>query len=653
MLDEAPTLHAAPVPTQVAVDPTEVDPYQDDVPKTKAQVMAEVIAKSKLGRAQRAAAADALEDLRETLDADFAEITSLLQPLDKKAVADLEGPERDGHAETRASFDATLSRLRGSQAPRARASMRLLPPEEQAAADKASLEALDAERERRKAAVAAGSAEAASAAAAAPRRPASASDDFRSTIDRSKAPLVYAPTDAEEFGMEPDFARPDEEEEEDEGGVGGNVGRVAAQSRQSALFTLAQEELPDDDFGFVVEVPATFRDFADALDGKDGAYVATVVARMRVTSGERGSRSAPNALGLLLQYIVQWIAAHPTAAGPLWVHLHALALDDTRAAVRFARTRLVDLHRRLVTGTADTPTPSDLAEASVYLRLFELTNSRKNHVVLTPLLLMLCSVLAEEERGLEWSDECRVGGRVASMLTSWSAETGRLVPQVTAWFATVLRAARRNLEVLAMAPVAQSALVEREGCTASLVVVTLRQARQFATTTAGMAGAWEALEPTATALAELVSAAADCEVDEDVRTELDATTDALDAVRADARFRRPLALHIKAPTPIRSLEPDFDDSAVNPERRNERRVNDAEEVKRLKKARKRAMSTTAKEIRKDNFALATARLREKAAQQNRFEKSEKAFMGVLQSQQGEAKKLDKMRDRIKGMKKRK
>ena len=92
---------------------------------------------------------------------------------------------------------------------------------------------------------------------------------------------------------------------------------------------------------------------------------------------------------------------------------------------------------------------------------------------------------------------------------------------------------------------------------------------------------------------------------------------------------------------------------MNPERRNERRVNDAEEVKRLKKARKRAMSTTAKEIRKDNFALATARLREKAAQQNRFEKSEKAFMGVLQSQQGEAKKLDKMRDRIKGMKKRK
>mmetsp|Transcript_15767 Transcript_15767/g.49379 ORF Transcript_15767/g.49379 Transcript_15767/m.49379 type:complete len:418 (-) Transcript_15767:1305-2558(-) len=211
MLDEAPVLQSAP---SVLPAVSEVDPFVDDGPKTKAQVMAEVIAKSKLGRAQRAAAADALDDLRDSLDADYAEIALLLQPRTKPtAAADGADEEsgRDGHTETRASFDATLSRLRGSQAPRARASVRLLPPDEQAAADKASLAALDAERQRRKADVAAGTV----GTNAAPRRPGKASDDFRSTIDRSKVPLVFAPTDGEEFGMEPDFAGPAEEEEEE------------------------------------------------------------------------------------------------------------------------------------------------------------------------------------------------------------------------------------------------------------------------------------------------------------------------------------------------------------------------------------------------------------------------------------------------------
>lgn len=679
----------------------EETPEQEDIPerkKTKNEVMQEIIAKSKMHKAERQAAKADDDDLRIELDKGMDELYATLRShkpipkplptppsdsepqMDPSRAAMLAGKSRE---DAEKEYEANIRQMKMDA--RSKPSVRTKTEDEKAAEEAERLRDLERKRLRRMQ----GEAE---------------SSDEEEEDDQPEGDVDNLPDDAEAFGLtapEPMY-RPelDVEDEDhfvlDDDLVASGSELEMASDDDSDDESGEPEDDGDDDFinglvlpdqrpvpsksgqasrdalAFTFACPATHEEFLDLIDGKNPEDIPTVVQRIRALYHKGLAKDNEEKLGKFIKVLLDHIASdrhfHHKVTEALIRHVHSMSKSQPYEATRAFREHLevVSEERPLAL------TAGDLMVLTAVGSIFP--TSDHFHTVVTPAILTMGRYL---NHGLIQSlNDLGKGLYCCSLVLQYQGLAQRYMPEVanclvitmailsptpmserTAQgqpFCVFLRQSDQPLRIQspsksnAVPKASFQALVSDTVSDNSFGLTLLHTVVKLAQAAAQLwdkKTAWpEIVSPIIHALTHLRSTGLPSDTKELISTTLSSLQSSQSTALA---ARKPLLLHNHRPLAIKTSVPQFTDN-YNPTKHYDPDAERAQ-LSRLKAEHKKERKGAMRELRKDANFIAREQLREKKEKDDAYEKKFKRLVAEIQGEEGrEAKEYEKEKKKRKG-----
>ncbi|KAK9765272.1 nucleolar complex protein 14 [Basidiobolus ranarum] len=410
-------------------EPTPEELDDPDRKKSKAEVMKEVIAKSKFHKYERQKLKEEDDDLRQELDDGLKDIQSILfaEAMKKEAAAREKMEPKEEKSERDEAYDTLVREMVFEK--RARASDRQKTEEELALEEKEKLERAERHRKRRMEGL---DSDSESEESKPKRKRKSAGDDLEDDFQEeefeldqfgNKVPKLYnihddQPSgeeesdedDEEESGSEEEEEESDEEEEDDyadldedameEASDDEDVSKATAVKSSKQVANGEKTELP-----FTFPAPNNHDDLLELIGGYSLEDQMTIIHRIRVLHHIRlgaGNRQKLETLFTVLvdhlKYLGQQNPIPLANINALTKHILELSQQMPEVAAEYAMSDITSsqktLNKALVAGTkSGMPSADELLTFKLYGHIFP--TSDLQHVVITPLMLMIGQYLGQ------------------------------------------------------------------------------------------------------------------------------------------------------------------------------------------------------------------------------------------------------------------
>ncbi|XDG06562.1 hypothetical protein ABKA04_006177 [Annulohypoxylon sp. FPYF3050] len=666
---------------------------QPERKKTKQEVMKEVIAKSKFYKAERQAAKDADEDLREELDMELPDLHDLLfnrkkAPSDKEtnpaesAAAAKERMERD--------YDMRLRQL--AQDRRAQPTDRSKTDEEKAQEESKKLKELEEKRLKRMRGEEVSDDEVEEDAAdvqpedVPPNGPVLFRDNEEEDFGLGKG-IKTRPTatelgfdDEDDFIIEDDLIASDSDLEPIESDASSNEaesdaedddeftkGLLNEEETQNPVFsgrltgTNISTDTKEDSNGlpYTFPCPETLDEFVEMTQTIPMEHLPTVVQRIRALYHPKLDSDNKAKLAKFVAILIQFLARSSKNLPPFSVlenlirHIHSLAKSYPIETANEFRSQLEDFGQ----SRPLSPNLGDLVVLSAIGTIFP--TSDHFHQVATPAGLLIARNLGKVPKKIT---DYAQGAYLSTLALQYQQVSKRYVPEVMNFCLNTLYALapEKAKEILNYFPIhepmpgirisnAKSVAVKKlspTDCTkdeitgdevvstkVAIMSTTIQLLDVAADLYSGKAAFFEAFEPAKNILTHLVS--------KPCRTKLPATLverftklqSKLDKMLSLAQVaRRPLELHHHRPLPIKMAIPKFEDS-FDPNKHYDP-DRDRAELAKLKAEHKKERKGAMRELRKDANFMAREQLRMKKAKDAAYEKKYKRLVAEIQGEEG-------------------
>lgn len=345
--------------------------------------------------------------------------------------------------------------------------------------------------------------------------------------------------------------------------------------------------------------PSTYSDIVEVLEQSSSADVNAIIRRIRQRYDSGLSSSNKDKLVALAQALVEYLRLRPTATNPpslkafeaIIRHLHSMSKAYPDPIAQSIRSHLEQMHSELSMNSGDLMTLT--AVGTMY------PTSDHFHQVVTPAITLIGRWL-----GLTVPNNAEVlstGAYLGALCIKFQSFSKRYIPELVRFTFNALRSGQ---------PIA---LLEPH------ITNLLALADLWSTKSAFI----ETFAPFLPILKSLH------------RQKEHRTLQIL--LQHSALSRRPLELHHHKPQPIKSAVPKFEES-FNPDRHYDPDKERAE-ANKLQKDYKREKKGAMRELRKDGNFLAREKLREKKERDEAYEKKYKRLVAEIQGEEGHEKKV--------------
>ena len=675
--------------------------------KSKNEVMKEVIAKSKLHKAERQAAKADDEDIRMALDQGISEMYEALRShkppertlptppsdsephMDPSRAAMLAGKSRE---EAEKEYEANVRQMKLDA--RSKPTFRTKTEEERAAEEAEMLQELERKRIRRM------------------RGEADSSEDEEE--DEAGVDEDLDPDDAEAFGLDqPEVYAPRKEldvEDEDEFVLDDDLlasgSEVEMDSDDQGSAGSELEDDGDDDFinglvlpaqskpigklkttspsnlAFTYPCPQTHEEFLESLQGKNLSDLPTIVQRIRALYhkglAEDNHEKLGNFAHVLLQHVVYMVDAasdvHLEVVESLLRHLHSMAKsqpNDVASAYRAHLTKISEERPLQLTA-------GDLMVLTAISKTFP--TSDHFHPVVTPAILTIARYLGQSS--VQSLQDLGIGAYASSLALQYQGLAKRYVPEVVSCIVNAfailsptpmketlgseaglnegrplnvpIRLPEKSLRIVkssinAPKQISFKYLLPQANPTPGFAATLLNTFINLAQAASNL---WSSKSANPELLTPLIHSlhhiSTHTSLPTNILTLATSTLTSLSTTLTQSiTSRRPLLLHNHRPLAIKSSYPQFIDS-YNPSRHydpDRERAELAKLCSEHKKERKGAM----RELRKDANFIAREQLREKKEKDEAYEKKFKRLVAEIQGEEGrEGKEYDRERRKRRG-----
>ncbi|KAI0383820.1 Nop14-like protein [Hypomontagnella monticulosa] len=678
-------------PFDIEAPDGEEEEGQPERKKTKQEVMKEVIAKSKFYKAERQAAKDADEDLREELDMELPELHELLFNR-KKASKDTGANEAEstaaGKERMERDYDMRLRQL--AQDRRAQPTDRTKTDEEKAQEESKRLRELEEKRLKRMRGEEASDSEDADVASTQseeepingpPQFMEMEEDDFGlgTGIKTQPTATELGFDDEDDFFIEKDLIAHgsdleplDSEESSDEEESGAEdddeftKGLLNEEETQNPVFssrlTGPTTDAKEDPNGlpYTFSCPQTLEEFVEMTQSIPVDHIPTIVQRIRALYHPKLDSDNKSKLAVFVKVLVQYLAylSNHTNQPPFSVleslvrHIHSLAKSYPIETANEFRTQLEDFGR----SRPLSPTLGDLVNLTAIGTIFP--TSDHFHQVATPAGLLVARNL---ERVPKQIADYSQGLYLSTLAFQYQQVSKRYVPEAMNFCLNTLcaLAPEKAKGTLGYFPIheptlgiritnAQSVTVRKLAPTdclndisdeeamstkVAILATTIQLLDAAADLYSGKSAFFETFEPAKNVLAHLASKSCRVKLPAALNELVEKLRSKLDRMLRLAHMtRRPLELHHHRPLPIKTAIPKFEDSFdpnkhYDPDR-------DRAELAKLKAEHKKERKGAMRELRKDANFMAREQLRMKKAKDAAYEKKYKRLVAEIQGEEG-------------------
>ncbi|KAF7432764.1 nucleolar complex protein 14 [Pleurotus ostreatus] len=670
--------------------------------KSKAEVMAEVIAKSKEHKMLRQIEKERDENIRHQLDEDFDSIRDLLYS-QKPSVADVipsttvtAEPTTETPATIDADYDQRVRELAFDQ--RAKPKDRTKTDEEIALEQKEQLE--KAERRRRKRMLGLEDSEDEDGQPKAKRRKGGddLDDDFHEEVEEEWDGLGNGLGGQPDHGEEEDDgeAESSEDDDEDQGGdeeddddsqdsedeegeLGEHDTLVPSRNEANRPKPKTSSELP-----FTFECPSSHDEFLEIVDGLDDGDVPTVVQRIRVLHHPSLSPDNKHKLQVLNHVLIDYVLYITSPPSPrfglltsLLPHLLALSRSYPTQSAEYFVAKLRLMHQNLRRGVAKGPLDP---EAKTWPGIPELTllrvigaiwpTSDLNHIVVSPTRLLMGAYLGLGR--VRSISDIASGLFLSTLLLQYEQVSKRLVPEALSFsVAVVLHLAHTPYvdaasvpgtfalpdfradacRVLALdAKKAKDAVIRKTNILALLSNASSDQQVKvdLLNTSLDLIGRFADLYKGLDGFIELFDPVRDIleavetkRLPACLKTSLSPLQDRLKKMLHFARqSRQPLLLQVHKPIPIATYIPKFESSSSSYMRRQDP-DRERNEAAKLRNQYKEERKGAIRELRKDARFLATVEQEKQKEKDRAYHERMKRVFGSLEGERAEQKAMER------------
>ncbi|KAI1416033.1 Nop14-like protein [Hypoxylon sp. FL1857] len=671
------------------------DEGQPERKKSKQEVMKEVIAKSKFYKAERQAAKDADEDLREELDMELPDLHDLLFNRKKAASGvEVKEPESATAAKERMERDYDMRLRQLAQDRRAQPTDRTKTDEEKAQEESERLKELEEKRLKRMRG-----------------EDVSESEDeeevayIQSEKEPISGPALFRETEEDDFGLgkgiktrptatelgfddEDDFiieddlitsdsdlepvesdASSDEEESEVEDDDEFTKGLLNEEEAQNPVFSSrltgvdASADTREDSNGlpYTFPCPQTLDEFIEITRKVPVEHLPTVVQRIRALYHPKLDSDNKSKLANFAAILIQYLAysSNLTKLPPFSVleslvrHIHSLAKSYPIETANEFRSQLESFGQSRPLA----PNLGDLVILTAIGTIFP--TSDHFHQVATPAGLLIARNLEKVPKGII---DYAQGAYLSTLALQYQQVSKRYVPEVMNFCLNTLcaLAPEKATETLGCFPIheptpgtrisqAQSLAVRKltpADCTKddfsdeeavltklAILATTIQLLDAAADLFSGKPAFFETFEPVKNVLSHLASKSCKAKLPAALNERAEKLQSKLDRMLRLAHMaRRPLELHHHKPLPIKTAIPKFEDS-FDPHKHYDP-DRDRAELAKLKAEHKKERKGAMRELRKDANFMAREQLRIKKAKDAAYEKKYKRLVAEIQGEEG-------------------
>ncbi|KAI1872896.1 hypothetical protein JX265_004728 [Neoarthrinium moseri] len=664
----------------------EEEDEQPERKKTKAEVMKEVIAKSKFYKAERQAVKEDDEDLRMEIDQELPQLHQLLFNTGKSSTEAQKTAER---IKLDKEYDLRVKQLAEDR--RAQPTDRTKTEEERIADEADKLRELEEKRRRRME----GAPESESeddASDMEDEEPANGPIQFiekeeEDTFGLGKG-LKLRPTatelgfdDEDDFLIEDnlvaegsDISLSEQESSDDDASADGEddddeftKGLLNEEEANNPAFTLKPDGVADrastkedaDGLPYVFSCPQTHEDFLSMTKSVPVEKLPVVVQRIRALHHSKLDSGNKAKLGAFARILVQHLSYMALQKRPsfetiesLMRHVHSLAKTYAVEIGTELRSHLEDMAKR----------PLDLSVGDLIILTTIGTifpTSDHFHQVVTPALLTICRYLGMKiPRQLS---DYTTGSYLSILAAQYQTVSKRYVPELVNFSLNTLAALApvQSKDKLGFFPVhepVEGTRIQKAGNVAvrklktsdciesskedgqldakiALVDTTVKLLDSAANVWTGKASFFETFQQAANVLEHLASKPCRSQFPKGLNSQIAKTKTKLDGLLQLARMeRRTLELHHHRPLAIKSNIPKFEDQ-FDPDKHYDPDRERAE-LNKLKAEHKRERKGAMRELRKDASFTAREKLRIKKAKDAAYEKKYKRLVAEIQGEEG-------------------
>ncbi|KAF2403744.1 Nop14-like protein [Trichodelitschia bisporula] len=584
--------------------------------KTKAEVMKEVIAKSKLHKYERQAAKEEDEDVREELDKGIGDLRAVLgglqnslAKLPKPAAAESAFAAKPKEADPFGDYDKEIRKMALDR--RSKPADRTKTDEEKIQEEAERLKELEEKRLRRMKGEAEESDEEESEASESVGNESDQEEEEEEEADDavefglpSNTRVLERPAgfeDEDEFLVDVEMASSDEEDNESVGNSDSDSDSDSHASNDGGD-DLREEDLEGSTLGLksIQTCPRTYEDLLAAIEGVAWEHVTEAIRRIRVLHDLSLSADNRGKLADFSESLVQFLVERPNVkpALPLKAyegvirHIHSMARQFVDQIGQRFRTHLREMHSR------EDMTAGDLMVLTAIGAIFP--TSDHFHQVVTPAITIMCRWL-ERTKPTE-IEHLRTGAYIGALCIKYQGFSKRYIPELVRFTLQAMQTKHHPLP-------------ELEPHVANLIA---------------MADLWS----DKSAFTEIFSAAPAILESLKQRKAQQHIQILLDQAQL---ARRPLELHHHLPLPIKTAIPKFEEN-FNPDKHydpDRERADAAKLRAEYKRERKGAM----RELRKDSNFVAREKLKEKKEKDRAYEEKYRKLVSEIQGEEGREKNI--------------
>ncbi|KAI0140965.1 Nop14-like protein [Hypoxylon sp. NC0597] len=669
---------------------------QPERKKSKQEVMKEVIAKSKFYKAERQAAKEADEDLREELDKELPDLHDLLFNNRKKANegAETKEPESAAAAKERMERDYDMRLRQLAQDRRAQPADRTKTDEERAQEESERLKELEEKRLKRMRGEEVSDSEDEEDVA-----------NIQSEREPINGPALFTETEEDDFGLgkgiktrptatelgfddEDDFIIEDdlitsdsdlepvesdassgEEEsdvEDDDEFTKGLLNEEEAQnpvfsSRLTGVDVSIDTKEDSNGLPYTFPCPQTLAEFVEITRAVSMEHLPTVVQRIRALYHPKLDSDNKSKLANFVAVLIQYLAYSSNLTKPpqfsilesLIRHIHSLAKSYPIETANEFRSQLESFGRLRPLA----PNLGDLVILTAIGTIFP--TSDHFHQVATPAGLLIARNLEKVPKRIT---DFSQGAYLSTLALQYQQVSKRYIPEVMNFCLNTLCALApekatgtlgyfpiheptpgtrisqaQSLIVRKLSPVdcVKDDLSDEEALSTKLAILstTLQLLDAAADIFSGKSAFFETFEPVKNVLVHLASKPCRTKLPAALNERVEKLQSKLDRMLKLAHMvRRPLELHHHKPLPIKTAIPKFEDS-FDPHKHYDP-DRDRAELAKLKAEHKKERKGAMRELRKDANFMAREQLRIKKAKDAAYEKKYKRLVAEIQGEEG-------------------
>ncbi|ORX39879.1 nucleolar protein 14 [Kockovaella imperatae] len=694
-------------PRRIDRGPRRDEDAEDEEPerkRTKAEIMSEVIAKSKSYKLERQQQKEQDTDLRNELDEDIDDLRELLQQEAPEAGPSRPRPLSTSQAAPDTEYDQFVRTLAFDA--RSKPKNRTKTEEETAAEEAETLRKAEARRLKRMRGEDDDEGDDNDAKQKRRGEGDDLDDDFmdddellgpgltREAIEDME--LQGSGTNEDESDEEDDSAAQELGNEEDEGDsdeddddpedIGasdmsdldetGESGEGQPKSLVATRTVKRKSKKRSSEVPFTFPCPATVEELEDIMDALDDSALATVVHRIRAchhpSLGEGNKGKLQTFFGVIIDYTLLLAAQTPPAfksIESLMPHIIGLLKLNPVTAAHHLVAKLDLMHKNLVQGLAKGAESSDAktwpgVPELVLLRVIGTvwSTSDFSHPVVAPAMLLMGQYLSQSR--IRQISDVSSGLFLCTIIAQYESLSKRHVPEVCNFLSSslqslfprkksaavplaVTRPSLRisepsEIEVVPETDLARLLWDTGEGAKVAAAALTLRLVIAFAELNAGSLAFIEAYDPISRQLASCKVSKLSESLQKLHRDTLASLTRMLDFARSS---RQPLSLQAHKPIPIASFAPKFEDDFA-PGRHYDPDV-ERNASKKVKALYKKERSGAIRELRKDNRFLAGEKAREQAEKDRDYNARMRKVEGSITFERAEEKEMEREKAREK------